>query len=163
MLGIYTGLGVAAASRFNLLSQVPLDLLPWLLVYFIIAYCLIGSLMLAVGSAVTEIREAQALFTPITILIILPFMLMVPIMQNPGSTLARVFSFFPPTTPYVMVMRLSQPSHIIPTWELIATALSGILGVVVTVWAAAKVFRVGVLMYGKPPTLMGLLKWVRQA
>ncbi|MDX2113995.1 MAG: ABC transporter permease [Planctomycetota bacterium] len=163
VMAIYAGLGMAAASRFNLLQQVPMDLLPWLLVYFIIAYGLIGSLMLAVGSAVTEIREAQSLFTPITILIILPFMLMIPVMQNPGSLLARAASFFPPTLPYVMVMRLSQPSHVIPLWELLATVLVGVLGVIVTIWAAAKVFRVGVLMYGKPPSFGTLLKWIRHA
>lgn len=163
VLGIYGGLGMAAASRFGVLGQVPVAILPWALVYFLMAYCLIGALMLAVGSAVTEIREAQALFTPITIIIILPFMLMFPIMQNPGSVLARATSFFPPTTPYVMVMRLSQPSHVIPLWELIATTVVGFLGVGVVIWAAAKVFRVGILMYGKPPSFMGLLKWVRQA
>lgn len=163
VLGIYAGLGVAAADRFGLLQQLPLGLLPWLLIYFVIAYCLIGSLNLAIGSAVTEIREAQALYTPVIILVMMPFLLIAPIMRDPGSLLARVFSFFPPTTPYVMVMRLSQPSHVIPLWELIATVIVGILGVMVSVWVAAKIFRVGVLMYGKPPSLMGLLKWVRQA
>jgi ABC-2 type transport system permease protein len=62
-----------------------------------------------------------------------------------------------------MVMRMSQPSHVIPAWELASTALVGTLGVVATVWAAAKIFRVGALMYGKPPSLMGLLKWIRYA
>ena len=162
-LGIYLGLGIAAASHFNMLGQLPLHLLPWLLVYFVIAYCLIGSLNLAVGSAVTEIREAQALYTPVIFLIMMPFMLMIPISQNPGSLLARVTSFFPPTTPYVMVMRMSQPSHVIPLWEMVATVVVGAIGVAVTLWAAAKVFRVGVLMYGKPPSLMGLVKWVREA
>lgn len=163
VLGIYGGLGVAAADRFNVLSQVPTDLLPWAIVYFVMAYALIGSLMLAVGSAVNEIREAQALFTPITIMIILPFMLMIPVMQNPGSILARAASFFPPTTPYVMVMRMSQPSHVIPLWEMLATIAVGFAGVAITVWAAAKIFRVGVLMYGKPPSFGTLLKWIRYA
>jgi ABC-2 type transport system permease protein len=163
VLAIYGALGLAAADRFGFASLIPTDILPWVIVYFVMAYALIGSMMLAVGSAVTEIREAQALFTPVTLLIILPFLLIMPIMNNPGSVVARVFSFFPPTTPYVMVMRMSQPSHVIPTWELIATAVVGFLGVGVVVWAAAKIFRVGVLMYGKPPGLVELVKWVRLA
>lgn len=163
VMAVYAGLGFAAARHFGIVQQLPMHLVPWLLVYFVIAYCLIGSLNLAVGSAVTEIREAQALYTPVIILVMLPFLLMIPIMQNPGSMIAKIFSYFPPTTPYVMVMRLSQPSHVIPLWELIATTMVGMVGVVVSVWAAAKVFRVGVLMYGKPPSLLGLLKWIRQA
>lgn len=163
VLGIYSAVGIAAADRFNVVGQLPMNVLPWAVVYFLIAYALLGSMMLAVGSAVTEIREAQALYTPITMSIIIPFLLIMPIMENPGSVLARIASFFPFTTPYAMVMRLSQPSHHVPLWELIATTASGLLGVTIMIWAASKIFRVGVLMYGKPPSLLGLLKWIRYA
>jgi ABC-2 type transport system permease protein len=163
VLAIYGLLGMGIASKFGAAAQIPMSILPWAILYFIMAYTLIGSMMLAVGSAVTEIREAQALYTPITIVIILPMLLMVPIMQNPGGIVARVFSYFPFTTPYVMVMRLAQPSHVVPLWELIATSVVGILGVLFMVWIAAKIFRIGVLMYGKPPSLMELIKWVRLA
>lgn len=163
VLAIYSGLGLAIAGRFGVSAQIPMSILPWAVLYFIMAYALIGSMMLAVGAAVTEIREAQALYTPITIAVILPFLLMFPIMQNPGGVVAKVFSYFPLTTPYVMVMRLAQPSHVVPLWELILTAIVGSLGVVFMIWAAGKIFRVGVLMYGKPPSLMELIKWVRWA
>jgi len=63
----------------------------------------------------------------------------------------------------VMVMRMSQPSHVVPLWELVATGVVGALGVLFTIWLAAKIFRVGVLMYGKPPTFGTLLKWVMQS
>jgi len=163
ILGIYSALGVALADRFSVLSLVPVEQIPWLIVYFIMAYAYLGSLMVAVGAAVTEIREAQALYAPITISMILPFILMVPIMQNPTSIVARVFSFFPPTTPFVMVMRLSSPAHPVPLWELALSIVVGFAGVAVAVWIAAKIFRVGVLMYGKPPSLLTLVKWVRYA
>lgn len=163
VLGIYGALGMGIADRFGATAQIPMSILPWALLYFLMAYALIGSMMLAVGSAVTEIREAQALYTPITIVIILPFLLMMPIMQNPGGIVARVFSFIPFTTPYVMVMRLAQPSHVVPLWELAATSIIGLAGVVFMIWFASKIFRVGVLMYGKPPSLFELIKWVRLA
>ncbi|MBL8747142.1 MAG: ABC transporter permease [Phycisphaerae bacterium] len=163
VLAIYGALGFGIASRFGTTAQIPMSILPWALLYFLMAYALIGSMMLAVGSAVTEIREAQALYTPITIMIILPFLLMMPIMQNPGGVIARVFSYFPLTTPYVMVMRLAQPSHVVPLWELVLTSAVGLAGVAGMIWIAAKIFRVGVLMYGKPPSLMELVKWVRLA
>jgi ABC-2 type transport system permease protein len=164
VLVVYGALGLAVASRFpGVGDQIPMHLLPWVIVYFLIAYGMFGALMLAVGSAVSEIREAQALFTPITMLIVVVYVSIFPVMQNPGSVVSRILSFFPPTTPFVMVMRLSQPSHIVPMWERFATMGAGILGVAIAFWAAAKVFRVGILMYGKPPTLMTLWKWIRYA
>jgi len=164
VLVIYGGLGLAVASKFpTVFDQIPMHLLPWVIVYFLIAYGMFGALMLAVGSAVSEIREAQALFTPITMLIVVVYVSIFPVMQNPGSVISRVLSYFPPTTPFVMVMRLSQPSHVVPTWELFTTMGAGIIGVIIAFWAAAKVFRVGILMYGKPPNLMTLWKWIRYA
>jgi len=163
VMGIYASVGLAVAKNFGAFGSVPLHILPWAVLYFLMAYAFLGSMMLAVGSAVTEIREAQALYTPITIMFILPFLLMVPVSNNPGSLVSKAFSYFPPTTPYVMVMRMSQTSNPIPLWELIATTVVGFIGVGIVVWCAAKIFRVGVLMYGKPPSLMGLLKWIRYA
>lgn len=161
ILAIYTALGLAAADRFGFLSQIPLEHIPWLILYFIIAYGLMASLNIAVGAAVNELRDTQALYPPITMLMMVPFVLMIPVTQNPAGWVATLFSWIPFTTPYVMVMRLSQPSHHVPMWELIATTLVGFLGVAFLVWAASKIFRIGVLMYGKPPSLMGLIKWVR--
>lgn len=163
LMAVYGGVGLAAANQFGVLTQVPTGIIPWVIIYFVMAYAFLGAMMLAVGSAVTEIREAQALYTPITFAIILPFLLMFPLTENPGSWIATAASFFPPTTPFAMVMRLSQPSYTVPLWELIGTTIVGFIGVAVVVWAAAKIFRVGVLMYGKPPSLMGLLKWIRHA
>ncbi|MCA9283249.1 MAG: ABC transporter permease [Phycisphaerales bacterium] len=161
ILAIYTGLGLAAAERFGFLSQLPLQHIPWLVLYFIIAYGLMASLNIAVGAAVNELRDTQALYPPITMLMMVPFVLMIPVTQNPGGWVAKLFSWIPFTTPYVMVMRLSQPSHTVALWELIGTVIVGFLGVAFLVWAASKIFRIGVLMYGKPPSLMGLIKWVR--
>ncbi len=163
LMAVYAGVGLAAARNFNVLSQIPAGVLPWTVVYYLMAYAFLGAMMLAVGSAVTEIREAQALYAPIMLLTFMPFLLMFPLLENPGSWIATAASFFPPTTPFAMVMRLSQPSYQVPLWELVGSTIAGFLGVVAMIWIAAKVFRVGVLMYGKPPTLLGLLKWIRYA
>jgi ABC-2 type transport system permease protein len=164
VVAIYGGVGIAAANQFNYLAVLPSGLqIVWMAAYFLMAYFFLGAMMVAVGAAVTELREAQALYAPITFSLIVPFVLMFAIMDNPGGVVARIFSFFPPTTPFVMVMRLSQPSHIVPLWEIGVSLLVGFAGVVLMVWVAAKIFRIGVLRYGKPPTLVGLLKWVREA
>lgn len=164
VVGIYGAVGIAAANQFNYLAVLPSGMqIVWMAMYFFMAYFFLGAMMVAVGAAVTELREAQALYAPITFSLIVPFVLMFAIMDNPGGVVARIFSFFPPTTPFVMVMRLSQPSHTVPLWEIGVSLLVGFAGVAGMVWIAAKIFRIGVLRYGKPPTLVGLLKWVREA
>jgi ABC-2 type transport system permease protein len=163
MLGIYVAIGLFAVERFDYWSAVPAEALVWMLPYFLMAYLFFGALYIAIGSAVTEIREASALQAPLLMLILVLIVILFPILENPGSPVARVMSYFPPTTPFVMVMRLSQPSHVVPWWEIAATGVLGFAGVLFTVWLAAKIFRVGVLMYGKPPSFGTLLKWVRQS
>ncbi len=162
ILAIYGGLGIAAADRFGMLSQIPLVQLPLLAMYFVMAYGFLGGMMTAIGAAVTDYREANALFAPVTISMMLPFILLIIIQDNPAGTLARVTSYFPPTTPFVMAMRLSQPAYPVPIWEIFATAIVGFIGVGIVVWGAAKIFRLGVLRYGKPPTLIGLMKWLTE-
>lgn len=163
ILLIYGGMGVFAADYFDVLALIPPRLLVMAVVYFFIAYAFFAALMAAAGSAVSDIREASALTTPIMMLLMIPFFLWFPISQNPEGIVATVTSFIPPLTPFVMVLRMCQPGVEIPTWELAATTVVALLGVAIMVFAAVKIFRVGVLMYGKPPSFFGLLKWIRYA
>ena len=163
ILALYGGIGIFAANYFDVLALIPTRLLVWALFYFFVAYAFFASLMAAAGSAVSDIREAQSLTSPIMFLLIIPFFLWVPITQAPQGVLATGISFVPPLTPFVMVLRMSQPGVELPIWELAATTLVALLGVAVMVFAAVKIFRVGVLMYGKPPSFWGLLKWIRYA
>ena len=119
--------------------------------------------MAAAGSAVSDMREAQSLISPIMMLLMIPMFMIFPISQNPTGVVAMVASFIPPLTPFMMVLRMCQPGVEIPTWELIATTVVALGGVAFMVFAAVKIFRVGVLMYGKPPSFWGLLKWIRYA
>ncbi|TVQ29998.1 MAG: ABC transporter permease [Phycisphaeraceae bacterium] len=161
ILAIYLGVGLLAAGQFNVTQHIPFSSLVWLGVYFVMAYFMIAAMMAAVGSAVTEMREANSLMGPIMTVLMLPLFLWFLIMDNPNSVLAMVFSFFPPTTPFVMILRISQTAHAVPLWEILATTVVGFAGVFVMVWMAAKIFRIGVLMYGKPPSFMGLVRWIR--
>lgn len=164
LLLIYGGLGVFAAIQFAMMDLIPKSLLVWMVVYFLMGYFIYAGFNAAIGSAVNEAREAQALQGPImglTILVMYLGIFSVMISDNPHSLLARVLSYFPPATPFVMSMRVAYIGDPVPTWELIATTVVGFIGVILSVWAAAKIFRVGVLMYGQPPSLMGLIKWMR--
>lgn len=161
LMVMYGLLGVGVSAQFGMFGQLPLETVPWLVLYFLIAYLWLGAMFVAVGSAVTEIREAQALYAPINLSTIIPMVLMIPALQNPDAMLAKVTSYIPGLMPFIMAVRVSQPAHPVPMWELFATGLAGVLGVLGVIWFASKVFRVGVLMYGQPPSLIGIFKWMR--
>lgn len=162
ILGVYAGAGVAGLVFAALLDVVDLSNLIYLAIYFMIAFALIAAMMAAIGSAVNDMREAQSLMGPIMIVLIIPMMLWMPILRNPNSTFAQVCSFVPPISPFIMVLRLAG-SEPVPFWQIPASIAVGIVSVVFAVWAAAKIFRIGVLMFGKPPNLKTLIRWVRMA
>jgi ABC-2 type transport system permease protein len=162
ILVAYSGMGMLGLVAASMMHIVDPANLVYLAVYFVIAFALIACLMAAVGSAVSDIREAQSLMGPVMIVLIIPMMLWFPILRNPNSTFATVCSFIPPISPFVMVLRLSG-SEKIPAWEVPASMAVGFASVFVFAWAAAKIFRIGVLMYGKPPNFPTLIRWIRMA
>ncbi|MEK6701484.1 MAG: ABC transporter permease [Planctomycetota bacterium] len=158
----YGGVGMGSVIYFSLASQIDPMNLVYLGVYFIIAYSMIACMMAAVGSAVSDIREAQNLIGPIMIVLVIPMMLWLPILRNPNSMFAQVCSFIPPLSPFIMVLRLAG-SEPVPAWQIPATIVLGFVYVYIFAWAAAKIFRIGVLMYGKPPNFSTLVRWIRMA
>lgn len=162
LLGAYAALGVGGLVTFRQMHLIEPMLLVYLVIYFVIAFFLVASLMAAIGSAVNDIREAQALMGPVMIVLIIPMMLWLPISRNPNSMFAQICSFIPPINPFIMVIRLAG-SEKIPAWQIPASMAIGIVAAVIAAWAAAKIFRIGVLMYGKPPNFTTLLKWIRMA
>lgn len=164
LLTIYSGLGIVSLVYFSLMDIIPISAVIYLFIFFVLAYFMIASLLAAVGSAVNDMREAQSLQTPVMLAIMVPYLLWLPISRDPNSALATVLSFVPPISPFVMMMRLtSSQASDIPAWQPVVSVLVGIIGAYCCVWLAAKVFRVGLLMYGKPPNFKTLVKWVRMA
>jgi len=162
ILVAYTTMGGGALVAFKMGHLLDPATIIYFIIFFIIAFFLIASMMAAIGSAVNEMREAQALMSPVMIVLIIPMMLWMPIMRNPNSTFATVVSFIPPINPFVMVLRLSG-SEKIPHWQVFVSIGVGAIAAVFAAWAAGKIFRIGVLMYGKPPNLPTLIRWIRMA
>lgn len=162
MLCTYSGVGMAALAYASMKDLIDPMNLVYLGIYFIIAFFLIASLMAAIGSAVSDVREAQSLLMPVMLVLLIPMILWMPILRNPNSAFAQIVSFVPPVSPFVMVLRLAG-SEPVPFWQIPATIIAGIVYAIVGAWAAAKIFRIGVLMYGKPPNFATLIKWVRMA
>lgn len=131
----------------------------WFLFYFLGGYFLYASLFAAVGSLVDEEnQDSNSLTMPITMPIILGFFIMITALNDPNSGLAIFGSIFPLTSPIVMMARIPFDS---PTWyELLASVLCIIFGFLGTTWLAAKIYRTGILMYGKKVTLKEVGKWI---
>lgn len=162
IIGIYGSVGVGSLIYFALTQLVtPLTFL-LLICYFICAAVTMAAFMAAIGAAVNELREAQTLMSPVMIITILPWMIWFVIQRAPNSPLATTLSFIPVLSPYVMVLRLGG-SEPIPSWQHPIALVIGTVTSITVLWGAAKIFRIGVLMYGKPPNFKTLIKWVRMA
>jgi ABC-2 type transport system permease protein len=161
-MSLYIAMGLAVLTSFSLFGLLNFALIPYLLVFFVLAFFTIGSLMMAIGSAVNDLREAQSLMLPMTLLLIVPWFLWMPISRDPDSTLSVVVSFLPPVNSFGMLLRLAS-NHPPPTWQVWLSIAIGVGGVVGAVWFASKVFRIGLLMFGKPPNFGTLVRWVRDA
>lgn len=134
-------------------------IIPCFLFYFLAGYLFYASLFAAVGSVVNEDpQEAQSLMLPITMPIILSFIIMTTAAGNPDSALAVWGSMIPFSSPIVMMARI--PSGSVPVWQIIVSMLSLVAGFVLTTMLAAKIYRTGILLYGKKVTFKEMGKWL---
>jgi ABC-type Na+ efflux pump permease subunit len=163
VLSLYVGLGVFALFSFAMLGLIHLSLIVYLVVFFLLTYVIFGAVMTAIGAAVNEIAEAQSLFGPVLMILMSPWLLVPAIQRAPDSTFSVVLSFVPPVNSFAMLTRLAVSSTPPPAWQIAATILIGMGCATAAVWFAAKVFKVGLLMHGKPPNLATLVRWAKDA
>ena len=131
------------------------------LFYFLGGYLFYASLFAAIGSVINEDpQEAQALMLPITMPIIFSFVILNSVLSNPGSNMAVWTSIIPFTSPIIMMGRIpfGVPGTV-PYWQLAASMLSLIGGFMLTTWLAGKIYRTGILMYGKKVTWKEMITW----
>ncbi len=126
--------------------------------YFLAGYFLYAALLVGIGSACTSLKEAQNLLQPVFILLVVPLLAMVPVVQEPNGTVARVLTYIPLFTPFLMMNRAGGPP---PAWEYAASTVVIAVAIALAFWGAAKIFRIGILMTGKPPKLREILGWLR--
>lgn len=134
------------------------EIIVWFLFYFLGGYFLYASLFAAVGSLVNEDpQDAQQLTLPITLPIIFGFVIMSLALKDPNSGIAIFGSIFPLTSPIVMMARIPFG---VPAWQIALSAALLILGFIGTTWMAGKIYRTGILLYGKKVTLKEVGKWL---
>lgn len=115
-------------------------------------------MLAALGSACNDAKDAQNLTFPAMLPIMIPMFLLMPILQEPSSSFATGLSLFPPFTPMLMLLRICTPMGV-PAWQP-WVGLSGVLlFTLLSVWAGGRIFRVGILMQGKPPKISHILRW----
>jgi ABC-2 type transport system permease protein len=137
---------------------------PWGLIifcfifYFITGYLLYASIFAAIGSAVDNETETQQFMLPVTIPIILGLFVAMGTMQNPESSLSFWFSMIPLTSPIVMMARIPFD---VPLWQIAVSMVIMLITFVLFVWMAAKIYRTGILMYGKKTSWKEMIKWLR--
>ncbi|MCC7052410.1 MAG: ABC transporter permease [Gemmatimonadaceae bacterium] len=152
----------SVARTNDLLSNMPsfsLGLLVALLLYFVLGFIFYSCLYAAVGSTVNSESEAQQASTPVVMLLVLSAVCIQPVALAPQSTLAIVTSMLPISSPIMMPMRMSLVS--VPAWQVTLSLAGMLVSCVAAIWLSARIYRVGLLMYGKRPTVRELLKWLR--
>jgi ABC-2 type transport system permease protein len=129
--------------------------------YFLVGYFFFASFMLGIGSLVSSYQEANQWAALISFSAMLPFFLLTTIVDQPNGPLAVTLSIFPWTAPVTMMMRL--PAGGVPAWQIAVSMALLLTCTGFMLRAAAKVFRIGLLMYGKTPNLPEIMRWVRQS
>ena len=158
---VYLVGGIYALLSFGRLDLVDPVLIGWFLVFMVCAALLFGSIFLAVGSACSDLKDSQSMVQPAMMLIILAYLASFIVMRAPESGLAVGLSFVPTITPFAMMLRLVMPPGP-PLWQVLASVVLLVATTATVVWGAGRIFRVGLLMQGKPPNIPELLKWIRR-
>lgn len=158
---IAQALGIASSTPAWQLPTIGIGVAVALVLFFILGYMMFATLFAAAGSMVSSTQDAQQVATPLTLLIVPSVLLLTPVLLEPNGTLSRVFTLLPFTAPILMPVRMSLVS--VSPLEVSVSILLLVLACFGAMWLAARIYRVGVLMYGKKASLGEVARWVRQA
>ena len=150
---------ILAAAEINIPSIAP-SLFGWFILFFLGGYLLYASLFAAASSVVEQQQDAQGLLTPIYMLIIIPIMFIVFFVESPNSSLATGLSMVPFFSPILMVVRIAVTE--VPLWQILLSYTLLIATFIGSIWLSSRIYRIGILMYGKKPGVKDLIRWVRQ-
>jgi len=141
------------------LGQFKIELIFYFLFYFLGGYLLYGGLFAAVGASIDQEADAGPLTTIISIPAYLPLLLLTAVMNNPDSNMSFWLSVLPFSSPTIMIARMALID--VPFWQILLSMVLLIASIAGSVWVAARIYRVGLLMYGKKITVSELIRWIR--
>ena len=152
--------GGSGAEGLNIPQLRPLFALYFLL-FFLLGYFLYASIYALIGSMVTTTQEGGQLAMPVVLLLVFGFYLAFPVIRSPSSPLAFWVSMVPFFAPITMIIRIVSQTP--PVWEIVLSLFIGLVTVMVLLWLTARIYRVGMLMYGKRATIPEVLRWLRHS
>ena len=162
--GFIYSAGVIVAASKALKGVVSPSLLIYFGIFFLLGYILYSTLCAAVGSMVNSEQEAQQMQFLVMMPMILAVVFIANIFTHPNSSIAIFGSLFPFTAPLVMFSRIAiQQSHAVPFWQIGLSIALMIATIYAMIWLCGRIYRVGILMYGKKPNLPEILKWIKYA
>jgi ABC-2 type transport system permease protein len=148
----------AAGGAASAVPEMSPPLLLAFVLFFLLGYFLYGSMFASIGAAVNTTQEAQSLMFPVMMPLILSVVFYPMVLAAPDSTLSVVLSLIPFFAPLLMFLRMTAVSP--PAWQVALSMGLMLVSIAVLTWAAARIYRVGILMYGKRPTFPEILRWV---
>jgi ABC-2 type transport system permease protein len=142
------------------IPKIPLIFYLYFVVFFLVGYFVYATLYALLGSVVTTAQEGGQAAMPIIMMLVISFYLFLPVSRNPDSSLSFWLSMIPFFAPISMLVRIVTQTP--PLWQILLSLLIGVTTATFLTWVAAKIYRVGMLMYGKRPSIPEVLRWVRQ-
>jgi ABC-2 type transport system permease protein len=158
-VAVYLLGGLTLLNHFGQSELLRSEVVGWFLAYQVLGVVMFGSIFVAVGAACNEIKDAQSYLLPVILVLVFPMMIWFRLVEEPMSRFATILSLVPVWTPLLMPMRLAATAAV-PVWQPALGMVGTIAAACTAAWAGGRIFRVGMLMQGKPPQLAQLLRWV---
>lgn len=162
VISLWAAAAYGTARWQGLDVDITTGMLFYFVLYYVLGFLLFSSILAGIGSICNTLKETQALMMPVVLVFIVPLISWYNLVQSPDGTLARTLSFIPPVTPLVMILRLSASSNV-GAIDIVASILLLAGAVFAALWLGARIFRTGILMYGKRPALTEVFRWLKQA
>jgi ABC-2 type transport system permease protein len=161
LAAIYLTGAYALARHYGMADLISPTVLAWFIAYLVVGVVMYGALFIAVGAACSDLRDTQTMLWPVMLLAMLPLFVWINVAREPTSTFSTVVSLIPTATPMLMILRIAVPPGI-GWWQPVLGLVLMLIAAVAFVYAAGRIFRVGILMQGKGASVRDLARWFLQ-
>ena len=160
IIALWTGVSYGPILWQGISVDITGKLLFCFVIYYILGFLFFSALLAAIGSVCNTLKETQEFMRPVVLILVFPMIAWFKLVQSPDGVLARVLSLTPPISPLVMPLRISAGSNV-SNLEILASIILLVVAVIFMMWLAGKIFRTGILMYGKRPSLREIYRWLK--
>jgi ABC-2 type transport system permease protein len=157
---LLTTVGAATLGLGGIVAAIPPATFLYFVLFYLLGYFLYATLYAGIGAVCTTEQEAQQSQIPVIGLLLVPLMLIAMIIKNPDGTASTVLSLIPFFSPMLMFLRINVGAP--PAGQIFLSIALLLASIVAMIWVVARIFRVGLLMYGKKPSLPEVLRWIRK-